>query len=305
MHPESAQDMSASQVRDVLFRREADMTRRPLVHRQVTNDPGCVKTHTSAKCRKYNSPTRHRTSRAQHHFDSMMRNFFEMFLRARRALEFSHSQDPKRTKAGLKSRTATDPPVVLSFSVEARRHWAVKRRELITLLGAAAAWPVAARAQQTDRVRRVGLLVGGGSEKDAEWQALIAAFKDGLRKLGWTEGQNIRIDERWPEADVDRIRAYAAELVNLQPDVIVAGATSVLAPLTQATRTIPIVFAQVSDPVRGGFVKSLAHPEGNVTGFALYEYAIAVKWLELLKQIAPRVTRVAVIYNPTLIANAG
>jgi putative ABC transport system substrate-binding protein len=134
---------------------------------------------------------------------------------------------------------------------------------------------------------------------------LIAAFKDGLRKLGWTEGQNIRIEVRWPEADADRIRAYAAELVNLQSDVIVAAATSALAPLTQATRTIPIVFVQVSDPVRGGFVKSLVHPEGNVTGFALYEYAIAVKWLELLKQIAPRVTRVAVIYDPTLMTNAG
>src|SRR5262249_30220768 len=115
MHPESAQDMSASQVRDVLFRREADMTRRPLVHRQVTNDPGCVKTHTSAKCRKYNSPTRHRTSRAQHHFDSMMRNFFEMFLRARRALEFSHSQDPQRSSSGQTCCAAQDSPSVLAL----------------------------------------------------------------------------------------------------------------------------------------------------------------------------------------------
>ena len=182
----------------------------------------------------------------------------------------------------------------------------MKRREFITLIGgAAAAWPLAARAQQTDQVRRIGFLTGGSSERDAEWQAFVAAFKEGLQKLGWTEGHNVRIELRWPGADADRRRAYAAELVNLKPDVIVAGGTSSLAPLSQATRTIPIVFAQVSDPVRAGFVKSLVRPDGNITGFALYEYAIAAKWLELLKQIAPRVRRVAVICDPTLTANAG
>src|SRR5262249_33727256 len=135
-----------------------------------------------------------------------------------------------------------------------RRGDRVRRREFISLLGgAAAAWPLTARAQQTDQVRRIGFLTGGRSERAAEWQAFVAAFKEGLQKLGWTEGHNVRIELRWPGADADRRRAYAAELVNLKPDVIVAGGTSSLALLSQATRTIPIVFAQVSDPVRAGF----------------------------------------------------
>ena len=150
------------------------------------------------------------------------------------------------------------------------------RRELLVALGgAAAAWPLAARAQQADQVRRIGFLTGGGSERDAEWQAFVVAFKEGLQKLGWIEGHNVRIELRLPGVDADRIRTHAAELVNLKPDVIVAGGTSSLAPLSQATRTIPIVFAQVSDPVRAGFVKSLVRPGGNITGFALYEWAIA------------------------------
>jgi ABC-type uncharacterized transport system substrate-binding protein len=181
---------------------------------------------------------------------------------------------------------------------------AIKRREFITLLGGAAAWPLAARAQQPERMRRIGFLTTG-SERDAELQLWIAAFKDGLQRLGWTDGHNVRIEVHWAGADVNRARAYAAELVGSKPDVIVAGATSALTQLSQATRTIPIVFAQVSDPVRSGFVPSLAHPGGNITGFALYEYAIAVKWLELLKELAPRVTRVAVIYDPVNTTNAG
>jgi putative tryptophan/tyrosine transport system substrate-binding protein len=180
-----------------------------------------------------------------------------------------------------------------------------RRKFLATLGGAAVAWPLAARAQQTDQVRRIGFLPGGASERDAEWQALVAAFKEGLQKLGWIDGHNVRIELRWAGADADRRQAYAAELMNFKPDVIVAGGTSALESLSQATRTIPIVFVQVSDPVRAGFVESLVRPGGNITGFALYEYAIAAKWLELLKQIAPRVTHVGVIYDPTLTVNAG
>ena len=139
----------------------------------------------------------------------------------------------------------------------------LRRRSFITLLGGAAAWPLVARAQQTDQVRRIGFLPGGGLERDAEWQAFVAAFKEGLQKLGWIDGHNVRIELRWAGADADRRRAYAAELVNLKPDVIIAGGTSSLTSLSQATRTIPIVFAQVSDPVRAGFVESLVRPGGQ------------------------------------------
>jgi putative ABC transport system substrate-binding protein len=173
----------------------------------------------------------------------------------------------------------------------------VRRREFIVLIGgaAAAAWPLAAREQQPARMRRIGVLMSVPNEPG---QVLLRAFQEELQKLGWTDGDNIRIEVRWG-VDASDLRAYATELVGLRPDVIVAGATSALAPLKQATATTPIVFAQVSDPVQGGFVDSVAHPSGNITGFALYEYAIAVKWLELLKQIAPLVIRVAVIYDPT------
>jgi ABC-type uncharacterized transport system substrate-binding protein len=181
----------------------------------------------------------------------------------------------------------------------------LKRRDFISLLsGAAAAWPLTARAQQPDRMRRIGVLMVL-AESDPEGQAYVAAFQEGLQKLGWTDDRNVRIDTRWGAGEPDRLRAYAAELVGLKPDVIAAGATSALAALQQLTPTIPIVFAQVSDPVHSGFVASLVHPGGNITGFALYEYAMALKWLELLKQIAPRVDRVAVIYDPANIAAAG
>jgi ABC-type uncharacterized transport system substrate-binding protein len=178
----------------------------------------------------------------------------------------------------------------------------MKRRDFITLLAGAAAWPLTARAQQPERMRRIGVLMG--APNDPVGQLWLAAFQGGLQKLGWTQDRNVRIDTRWG-GDADRLRAYATELVGLRPDVIVAGATSALMPLQQATRTIPIVFAQVSDPVRGGFVASLAHPDGNITGFALYEYGIGVKWLELLNQIAPHVKRVAVIFEPDNRANLG
>jgi putative tryptophan/tyrosine transport system substrate-binding protein len=173
------------------------------------------------------------------------------------------------------------------------------RRNFMTLLGgAAAAWPVAARAQQGERTRRVGVLMTV-AETNPEGQARAAAFRDALEKLGWTDRRNIRIDYRWGTADPGRIRTDAADLVGLKPEVVLAAAPAALAALQQTTRMIPIVFAQVPDPVGSGFVASLAHPGGNITGFTTFEQAIAVKWLELLKQIAPQVDRVAVINDVT------
>jgi putative ABC transport system substrate-binding protein len=175
----------------------------------------------------------------------------------------------------------------------------VKRRTFITLLGGAAtAWPRAARAQQPAMpVRRVGVLLST-SETDPEGQARVAALRQGLQDLGWSEGRNLKIDHRWTGGDDARARTYAAELVASQPDVIFAAPSAALAAVQRATRTIPIVFAQISDPVGAGFVAGLAHPGGNITGFGLFEFAIGAKWLELLKQIAPSVTRVAAIYDP-------
>jgi putative ABC transport system substrate-binding protein len=180
----------------------------------------------------------------------------------------------------------------------------MKRREFITMLGGAAAWPLAARAQQRGTVRRIGVLLST-SETDQEGQTRVAALQRGLQELGWTEGRNIKIDYRWAAGDPGRARAYAAELVAAKPDVIFAAPSSVLAAVQRETRTIRVVFAQVSDPVGAGFVASLAHPGGNITGFALYEFAIGAKWLELLKQIAPSVTRAAVIYDPVTPAATG
>jgi putative ABC transport system substrate-binding protein len=180
----------------------------------------------------------------------------------------------------------------------------MKRREFISLLGgAAAAWPLAARAQQSDRVRRIGVLMNT-SDSDPESQVRIAAFQQGMEKLGWTIGRNIQIDYRWGIGDVERTRAAAAELLRLAPDVILSNATTATAVLQQATRTIPIVFVVVSEPVALGFVESLARPGGNMTGFAYLEPSLGAKWLELLKEIAPRITRVAIIYNPKTAPNA-
>jgi putative ABC transport system substrate-binding protein len=173
----------------------------------------------------------------------------------------------------------------------------MKRRNFITLLGGATAWPVAARAQPVDRVRQVGVVVTL-SERDPEAQARLAAFREGLQKLGWTEGRNLHIEYRWSAGDAERLRAYVADLVAMTPDVIVAGNNTALIALRAATRTVPIVFAQVNDPVGNGYVASLARPGGNITGFALYETIIGVKWLELLKEIAPLVARVAIIHDP-------
>ena len=175
----------------------------------------------------------------------------------------------------------------------------MRRREFITLLGgAAAAWPLAARAQQPERMRRIGVLLPATAD-DPEFQARIGAFLQGLALLGWTIGRNVRIDTRWATANAADIRRHAAELVALAPDVILAHGASTVGTLLQATRTVPIVFPVVADPVGAGFVDSLARPGGNVTGFMTSEYSMSGKWLELLKQIAPGVTRVAVLRNAT------
>jgi putative tryptophan/tyrosine transport system substrate-binding protein len=181
----------------------------------------------------------------------------------------------------------------------------VKRREFIKLLaGATAALPLGARAQHLGTMPRVGVLFGI-AEKDPEGRNRIDAFRHGLEKLGWMAGQNVQIESRWAGGDLDRLKAQAAELVRLKPDVLVAGATVSLVALQEATRDIPIVFAQVTDPVGAGFVRSLARPGGNITGFTQHEFAIGVKWLELLKELAPRVKRVAVIYHTDNPASAG
>jgi putative ABC transport system substrate-binding protein len=180
----------------------------------------------------------------------------------------------------------------------------MRRRTFITLLGStAAAWPLAARAQQGERMRRIGVLVSVAD--DPEGQARIAAFLHHLQQLGWADGRNVRIDIRWAGGDADRFRKYAAELVALAPDVILAAGGAVVPSLLQATRTVPIVFTQTSDPVGAGFVDSLARPGGNATGFLGFEYGIGAKWLELLKEIAPRVTRAAVIRDVAIASGTG
>jgi putative ABC transport system substrate-binding protein len=173
----------------------------------------------------------------------------------------------------------------------------MRRREFIALVGGALVCPLTAQAQQPERMQRIGVLIAP-LESDPEAQRRMSALRDGLEKLGWNDGRNVRIDVRWGGGDAERLRAYAVELVGSNPDVIVAAATPALELLKQATQTIPIVFAQVSDPVGGGFVPSLARPGGNITGFALYEYAIVAKWLELLKQLAPSINRVGALYEP-------
>jgi putative ABC transport system substrate-binding protein len=181
----------------------------------------------------------------------------------------------------------------------------MRRREFITLLGGAAvAWPLAARAQQSERVRRIGVLTGM-AEDDAAGPSSMVAFQQGLQQLGWSVGRNVRIDYRWGAGDAERARRHAEELVALAPNVILANGGSIMAPLQQVTRTVPIVFAAVADPVGSGFVSSLARPGGNSTGFANFEYGISGKWLELLKQIAPTVTRVAVLRDPAVASGSG
>jgi ABC-type uncharacterized transport system substrate-binding protein len=182
----------------------------------------------------------------------------------------------------------------------------MKRREFITLLGgAAAAWPLAARAQESRRVRRVGVLATVPAD-DSEIQARMAAFHQGLQEKGWIVGRNIRIDYRWSAAgDDEQTRKYAAELIALAPEVVLAVATATVGPLKRVSGTTPIVFVQVSDPVGAGFVESLARPGGNTTGFTLFEFSMSAKWLELLKDIEPSLTRVAVLRDPDLASGIG
>jgi putative tryptophan/tyrosine transport system substrate-binding protein len=180
----------------------------------------------------------------------------------------------------------------------------MRRREFIAFLGGAAAWPLAARAQQGERMRRIGVLINLASD-DIEIQARLAVFHQELGKLGWNVGGNVRIDYRWGAGNADRIRTFAAELVALEPDVILSAGSPSAAALQQATRTISIVFVTVIDPVGSGFVDNLARPGGNITGFTLFEYSISGKWLELLKEIAPGVSRAAVMRDPALAAGGG
>jgi putative ABC transport system substrate-binding protein len=176
----------------------------------------------------------------------------------------------------------------------------MRRRDLIALLGsAAAAWPLAARAQQPAQIRRIAVFINL-APADPQSLARVTAFAQGLQRLGWTAGRNVQIEYRWgAAANAEHLRSYAAELIALAPDVIVVGGTSFLAALQEASRTIPIVFVDAPDPVGGGFVESLAHPGGNATGFTTFEYGFSGKWLELLKQIVPRLRRVAVVRDPT------
>src|SRR6516225_8360532 len=173
----------------------------------------------------------------------------------------------------------------------------MKRREFITLLTGTAAWPLAARAQQGERMRRVAFL-HPYTENDPEVLARVVAFRQGLEALGWTENRNIRIEHRYSGGDLGRIRAYATELVHSAPDLIVGNGTPVIAALKEATSTIPIVFANVNDPVGQGFVASLSRPGGNITGFTLIDFPLIGKWLEMIKEIAPGVRHVALMFNP-------
>jgi putative ABC transport system substrate-binding protein len=175
----------------------------------------------------------------------------------------------------------------------------IGRRKFLATLGSAAAWPLAARTQQAERMRRIGVLMTTAAD-DPEGQARAAAFQQGLRQLSWTDGRNVRIDTRWATTNADRIRTSAAELVALAPDVILASGETTMPALGQATRTVPTVFVQVADPVGAGLVDSLARPGGNVTGFMVFEFSLSGKWLELLKQIAPAVTRVAVLRDAAI-----
>jgi putative tryptophan/tyrosine transport system substrate-binding protein len=175
-----------------------------------------------------------------------------------------------------------------------------RRREFITLLGGAAtAWPLAARAQQGERVRRLVAMMGGrNADTDPEGRAWFVAFRKALEDLGWVEGRNFRADYRWPSGDIDRIEVIAKEFIDLKPDVMLAGNTPSVLALLRQTRTIPIVFTNLSDPVGTGVVENLARPGANATGFTAYEYSLAGKWLEILKEVAPAVTRVVVLFNP-------
>ncbi len=180
----------------------------------------------------------------------------------------------------------------------------LRRRDVITLLGGAAAAPFTAHAQQPTKMRRIGVLMGGNAD-NPEGQERLAAFLETLQQLGWTDGHNLRTDIRWAQGDADSVGRYAKELVALEPDVILTSGTAPVAPLLRATRIVPIVFASATDPVGAGFVESLARPGGNATGFMQFEYSLSGKLLELLKEIAPRVTRAAVLRDATITSGIG
>jgi putative ABC transport system substrate-binding protein len=181
----------------------------------------------------------------------------------------------------------------------------MRRREFITLVGGATvAWPLAARAQQSQQMRRIGVLVGLAAN-DPQGQATIAALLQALQELGWIDGRSARIEYRWGAGKANDMRKYAAELVNFAPDVLVATGGASVGPLLQATRTVPVVFANVPDPVGSGFVESLSRPGGNATGFVQFEYNLSGKWPELLKQIAPNVSNIAILWDPTILAGIG
>jgi ABC-type uncharacterized transport system substrate-binding protein len=180
----------------------------------------------------------------------------------------------------------------------------MRRRQFITLIGGAAAWPLAARAQQGERQRRVAVLMNLAAD-DPEAPVRLAAFLDGLQQLGWSDGRNVRVETRWGANNPERSRNHVAELIALAPDVVLAAASPAVAALLQASRTVPIVFTLVGDPVGSGFVASLARPGGNATGFTLFEYGLSVKWLQLLKQIAPGVTGAAVFRDPAVASAIG
>jgi len=176
----------------------------------------------------------------------------------------------------------------------------MRRREFLTIVGGAAAWPIATRAQQqSDRIRRIGVLMSVSMD-DPEGRARFAAFQQALQQLGWSDGRNVRIETRWAGGKIDEARRYAGELIALAPDVILASGGDIVGPLLHVTQTVPIVFTQTPDPVAAGFVASLARPGGNATGFTEVEYGMAVKWVELLKEIAPSVTRAAIIRDPAV-----
>src|SRR6516162_569214 len=174
----------------------------------------------------------------------------------------------------------------------------MRRREFITLLGGGAALPLTARAQQAERMHRVGVLMNWAAD-DPEGQAGVMAFKKGLEQLGWSDGRNLSIEARWGADDVERDRQYVAELIALSPDIVLASGTLSATALQRITRTLPIVFVNITDPTGSGLVDSLARPGGNATGFMNFEYSLSGKWLELLKQIAPSLTRAAVVKHPT------
>ncbi|HJQ56402.1 MAG TPA: ABC transporter substrate-binding protein [Vineibacter sp.] len=180
----------------------------------------------------------------------------------------------------------------------------MRRALIVSLVGAAANGPRAVLAQQGERIRRIGILIAVSAD-DAETQANLAAFLQQLRQLGWTDGRNVRIDTRWGGGDAERVRKHAAEMAALAPDVVLAPGGVTLTPLLQATQAVPIVFANVADPVGGGLVESLARPGGNVTGFTTFEFSVSAKWLELLKEVAPGITRAAVLRDSTLASGIG